>query len=87
MGIKAIIILVIVLFFVAIAFAISFNFIVIGFSPSLATFVLGVLGIGAFLLGAGAVLPKDGRAGLSTMAIGASLLILSALSAVTISIA
>ena len=87
MGIKAIIILVIALFFVAIIVAISLNLIVIGFTPSLATFVLGVLGIGAFLLSAGAVLPKDGRSGLTTMAIGGSLLLLSILSAITISIA
>ena len=87
MDIKALIILVIVLFFVVIMLAISFNFIVIGFTPSLATFVLGVLGIGAFLLGAGAVLPRGGRTGLSTMFIGIALLILSALSAITISIA
>ena len=87
MGIKAIIVLVIVLFFVAIAVAISFDWIVIGFNPSLATFVLGVLGVGAFLLGAGAVLPRGGRAGLTTIAIGSSLLILSVLSAITISIA
>ncbi len=87
MGIKAIIVLVIILFFVAIALAISFNFIVIGFSPSLATFVLGVLGVGAFLLSAGAVLLRDGRSGLTTMTIGGSLLILAVLSAITISIA
>ncbi len=86
MGIKAIIVLVIILFFVTIAFAISFNWILIGISPSLATFVLGVLGVGAFLLGAGAVLPRDGRAGLTTMAIGSSLLILSGLSTITISL-
>lgn len=84
MGTKAIIVLVIIVFFVGIALAISFGFLAIGFSASLATFVLFVLGVGAFLLGAGAVLPKDGRAGLTTMAIGGSLLVLSVLSAITI---
>lgn len=86
MGIKAIILLVIVLFFVIIAIAISFDLITIGFAPSLATFVLGVLGVAAFLLSAGAVLPRDGRSGLTTMAIGGTLLILSVLSAITITI-
>ena len=86
MGITAIIILSIVIFFLLIIIAISFNFIAIGFAPSLATFVLAVLGVGAFLLGAGAVLPRDGKVGLSTMAIGGSLIILSLLSAITIKI-
>ena len=86
MGIKVILLLIIILFFVAIVVAIYFDWIIIGFAPSLATFALGVLGVGAFLVSAGAVLPKGGRSGLSTMKIGASLLILSALSTVTISI-
>jgi hypothetical protein len=50
----------------------------------LATFTLTVLGIGAFLLRAGAVLPKDGRSGLTTMMIGASLLVLAILSSIAI---
>jgi len=85
MGIKKILMLIVILFFVAIAVALSLNFIVIGFSPSLATFALAVLGVGAFLVSAGAVLPKGGRSGLTTTTIGISLLVLSVLSALTIS--
>lgn len=86
MGIKMILLLIILLFFTSVFIAIYFGYVLIGFSPTFATFLLGVLAVGAFLLGAGAILPRDGRAGLSTIVISISLGVLSALSAITISL-
>jgi len=86
MGTKKMIGLFILLSFLLIGLGIFFNFIRIDFHLSFATFILAILGIGAFLLSAGAVLPKDGRSGLSTVMIGSTLLLLSALSTVSISI-
>ena len=86
MGTKKMIGLFILLSFLLIGLGIFFNFIKIDFHLSFATFILAILGIGAFLLSAGAVLPKDGRSGLSTVMIGSTLLLLSALSTVSISI-
>jgi len=87
MGTKNIIGLSILLSFLLIGLGIFFNFIKIDFHFSFATFILAILGIGAFLLSAGAVLPKDGRSGLTTIMISSTLLILSALSTISISIA
>jgi len=86
MGIKGIIILIVLLSFFVIVLGVYLNLITIHFSFSFATFALAILGVGAFLVSAGAVLPKGGRSGLSTMAIGGTLLVLSALSTLSISI-
>ena len=84
MDIKSLLLLVLVVFFILLVAFIKFDWILISFKFSIATFVLLLLGIGSFLLGAGAVLPRGGRSGMSTFAISIMFFALSFFSALSI---
>lgn len=55
----------------------------INFSINFATILLTLLGIGSFVFGVGAVIPKLGRIGLSKTMIGIGFFILAILSTIT----